>query len=306
MAEHSPNGAKHWQSRPEAGSTGGLKFLMWLAGKIGRAPLRIALYPVALYFFIVRGPERQASRAYLSRVLGKPATYRDVMQHFVCFAQVAADRFFFFAGHVSDIPVKFVGAEEVQQVVDSHNSGIFLAAHLGSFEAARVIGPQLGGIDLRIVLDQQFSGRFLQLMTEVNPELANSIIDSEQGAVALGLTIKDALREGTWVGFLADRFRPGDRTLPINFLGATAPFPVGPYIIASTFKAPVICTFCRLSGSGYEVHCEVLSNHVKLPRATRAQALEELTTQYVERLEHHVRAAPFGWFNFFDFWADDR
>lgn len=306
MAEHSPNDAKNWQSRPEAGSTSGLKFLMWLAGKIGRAPLRIALYPVALYFIIVRGPERKASRAYLTRVLGRPATHREVLRHFICFAQVAADRFFFFAGHGNDVPVKFVGVDKVQSVVDRHSSGIFLAAHLGSFEAARVIGPQLGGIDLRIVLDQQFSGRFLQLMTELNPELANSIIDSEQGAVALGLTIKDALRDGTWVGFLADRFRPGDRTVPINFLGSSAAFPVGPYIIAGTFGAPVICTFCRLSGNGYEVHCEVLSEHVKLPRATRAEALETLTAQYVERLEHHVRAAPFGWFNFFDFWADDR
>lgn len=298
--------ASQWQSRPEAGSTGGIKFLMWLAGKIGRAPLRIALYPVAFYFWLVRGPERRASHAYLNRVLGRPARTRDVLRHFTCFAQVAADRFFFFAGRGDEIPVKFVGIDDIQRIVDRDKSGIFLAAHLGSFEAARVMGPQLGGIDLRIVLDQQFSGRFLQLMAEVNPQLASSIIDSEQGSIELGLAIKDALHDGAWVGFLADRYRLGDRTLPIQFLGSTAAFPVGPYIIASTFRAPIICTFCRLVGDGYEVHCEVLSEHVELPRATRTAALEALTTQYAARLEQHVRAAPFGWFNFFDFWTDDR
>lgn len=298
------NEPKNWQTRPEAGTTGGIKFLMWLASAFGRAPLRLALYPVAVYFFLVRGPERRASRNYLTRVMGRSATTLEVLKHFVCFAHVAADRFFFFSGLGDEIPVRFVDVDQVRRVVDRGDAGIFLAAHLGSFEAARVVGPKLGGIDLRIVLDQQFSGRFLQLMTEINPDLANSIIDSEQGSIELGLTIKDSLREGSWVGFLADRFRPDDRTLSVDFLGTKAPFPVGPYIIASTFNAPIICTFCRLSGNGYEVHCEVLSEQVKLPRANRSQALETLATAYVRRLEHHVRAAPFGWFNFFDFWAE--
>ena len=295
-----------WQERPEAGSSNGIRFLMWLAQIIGRAPLRVALYPVALYFFAVRAPERRASQSFLTRVFGRPATTREVLRHFVCFAQVAADRFFFFAGRGADIPVKFVGGPAIQRIVERGQPGIFLAAHFGSFEAARVIGPELGDIDLKIVLDQQFSGRFLNLMAEVNPELAETIIDSEQGAVALGLTIKDELRKGSWVGFLADRFRAGDRTVTTEFLGTEANFPVGPYIIANTFNAPVICTYCRLAGSGYEVHCEVLSDGVNLPRATRTESLDALAKQYVARLEHHVRAAPFSWFNFYDFWQQQQ
>ena len=293
-----------WQARPEAGSSSGIRFLMWLAGKVGRSPLRAALYPVALYFYAVRAPERRASRNYLRRALKRSPSEFEVFKHFVCFAHVAADRFFFFAGRGADIPIKFVGGQDAQRIVDGNQAGIFLAAHLGSFEAARVIGPELGGIDLRIVLDQKFSGRFLQLMTEINPELAEQIIDSEQDAVQLGLTIKDALKAGSWVGFLADRYRAGDRTLALPFLGAAAAFPVGPYIIASTLSAPLICTFCRLKGDGYEVHCEVLSAGVNLPRSSRAEALETLATRYVERLEHHVHASPFSWFNFFDFWAE--
>lgn len=293
-----------WQARPEAGSSSGIRFLMWLARKVGRAPLRGALYPVALYFMAVRGPERRASKSYLQRALKRPASWLDVYKHFVCFAQVAADRFFFFAGRGADIPIRFVGGHAAQRIVEAGNAGIFLAAHLGSFEAARVIGPELGGIDLRIVLDKKFSGRFLQLMAEVNPELAQQIIDSEQGAVELGLAIKNAIDNNSWVGFLADRFRTGDRSLALEFLGTKAHFPVGPYIIANTLKAPVICTFCRLKGNGYEVHCEVLSPRVDLPRGNRNEALEALALTYAQRLEHHVQASPYSWFNFYDFWAD--
>ena len=94
-----------WQARPEAGSSSGIRFLMWLAKKVGRAPLRVALYPVALYFMVVRGPERRASKNYLQRALKHPVTWLDVYKHFVCFAHVAADRFFFFAGRGADIPI---------------------------------------------------------------------------------------------------------------------------------------------------------------------------------------------------------
>ncbi len=170
-----------------------------------------------------------------------------------------------------------------------------------------MVGPQLGGIDLRIVLDQQQGGRFVDMMARINPEMVSRIIDSEQGSVALGLTIAQALKNQEWVGFLADRFRPGDRTTECRFLGEPARFPLGPYLIANTFNAPVICAFCRLTEDGYEVHCEVLSEAVKVPRQNRTEALNALAGRYVERLEHHVRATPYAWFNFFDFWntADD-
>ena len=296
----------HWQSRPEAGTTAGIRFLMLLARTLGRNTLRIALYPVAAYFFVVRAPERRASREFLARVHGRPARAREVFRHFLSFARVAADRFFFFAGQDSEVPVQFVGTEAVQAIVDSGKTGIFLAAHFGSFEAARVIGPQIGGIQLKIVLDERVSGRFLQLMTELNPQLAESIIDSGQDAVQLGLTIKDALRNKHWVGFLADRHRTGDRVLRTPFLDGLAEFPVGPYIIANSLKAPIICMFCRPVGAGYVVHCEVLTERANLPRENRQEALTALVGNYAERLEQHVRAAPYGWFNFFDFWEAER
>ena len=296
----------HWQSRPEAGSAIGLRSLLWIANFCGRKPLLWVLYPVTAYFFLLRGPERRASRAYLGRLFGRPAREREVFRHFYSFAQVTADRFFFLTDRAAEIPLRFVGSAEVQRVVDQGNAGIFLAAHLGSFEAARVVGPQLGGIELRIVLDAQQGGRLVKTLARVNPQMVERIIDSEQGSIALGLTIAEALKQQQWVGFLADRFRPGDRTSQCQFLGATARFPLGPYIIASTLRAPVICAFCRLTADGYEVHCEVLSEQVDVPRQQRAEAIERLLTRYVERLEVHVRASPYAWFNFFDFWADNR
>ncbi len=292
-----------WQTRPEAGSTSGLRFLLWIARHLGRRFLHMLLWPVSVYFVVVRGPERRASYDYLSRVLGRPARLREVIQHFHEFAKVAADRFYFLANRTDRIPVRFVIDPRLDEVLQRGRPGIFLAAHFGSFEAARVLGPELGGIRLRIVLDKSLNRRFMDILAEVEPELAQLIIDSEQDSVALGLTIGDALRGGDWVGFLADRHRHGDRTSAQVFLGSPANFPIGPYIIANLFKAPIIGTFCRLTDKGYEVHCEVISMQTDLPRRTREAAISAMAADYAERLERHVRASPFAWFNFFDFWG---
>ena len=166
-----------WQTRPEAGSTSGLRFLLWIARHLGRRFLHVLLWPVSVYFVIVRGPERRASHDYLSRVLERPAKRREVVRHFHEFAKVTADRFYFLANQTDRIPVRFVIDPQLDEVLQRGKPGIFLAAHFGSFEAARVLGPEMGGIRLRIVLDKSLNQRFMDILAEVEPELAQLIID---------------------------------------------------------------------------------------------------------------------------------
>ena len=295
-------GGNSWQTRPEAGSKLGIRFLMWIGKTLGRRVLRSCLYPVAAYFFIVRGPERKASRDYLTRVFGRQATNREIFKHILKFSQVIADRFLFLADRAQDIPVNFIVSDEMKVLLKGGRAGVVLAAHFGSFDITRLLGPKLGGVTLQIVLDKAVNKRLLQLMEELQPDLSDKIIDSNQDVITLGLAIGDALKRGNWIGFLADRSRTGDRAMQHNFLNSPAMFPTGPYVIASTFKAPIVCVFCHVTDKGYEVFCEVLSNEVALDRKNRQADLNMLLGQYVELLEKHVQACPYAWFNFFDFW----
>ena len=190
-----------WQQRPEAGTRIGLKLLIWIARRLGRRALHAVLVPVSVYFFVTRGPERRASQSFLKRVLDRPVRWGDTFRHFQAFARMSADRVFFLAGAPEKVPVRFVGGPAAQAVVDGGQAGIFLAAHLGSFEAARVLGEAFGGMDLRIVLDRQQGARIATLAAELNPALGNKIIDAAQSSVPLGLEIKEALNAGAWVGF---------------------------------------------------------------------------------------------------------
>jgi predicted LPLAT superfamily acyltransferase len=292
-----------WRDRPEAGTVLGIRFMMMLARLLGRRVLHALLFPITGYFYLVRREERAASRAFLARVLPRPVRRRDVFRHFLTFARMTADRVYFLADQRLEIAVRFIGAEALQALVDQSHRGVFLAAHMGSFEAARVLGPVLGGVHLHIVLDRRVNEHIMKALEALNPEFASLIIDAGQPAVSLGLRIGEAMAEGNWVGFLADRHRPGDRTAVCRFLGGSTQFPVGPFVIASAFKAPVVGVFPRCVGDGYEIHCEILSRGLDIPRRDRQQALGQWAQTYADRLAHHAREAPYSWFNFYDFWA---
>ncbi len=89
------------------------------------------------------------------------------------------------------------------------------------------------------------------------------------------------------------------------FLGAPAPFPVGPYILASLFQCPVYLLFSLGRGRSPEIHFELFRESIRLPRNGRDRALAELASDYARRLEHYCLEAPLEWFNFYDFWQKE-
>lgn len=297
--------AAHWKDRPEAGSSLAIRITIWLALKLGRRALRIILFPTAVYFLLVRKTERQASLAFFARVSGARATHRQVFDHFSTFARITADRVFFLAGRADDIPLTVHGQDLMARHRRAGHACIVLGSHVGSLEAMRQGALGDPGAMLRMVLDRGSNEQLIQRLEILNPEFAASLIDAGQSAVKLGLTIGEALKSGTAVGFLGDRHRPGDRTTTCTFLGSPARFPVGPLIIASVFRAPVVVVFGIYVDGQYEVHCEELFESFHLPRQNRDQALQQGMQRYAERLEYYVRRTPNNWFNFYDFWQMD-
>ena len=98
-----------WKQRPEGGGL----FALWLIRSIarygGRPLARACLYPITLYFLAVRGPERHASRAYLSRVLGRVPTLWDVARHIHTFASTILDRIFLLSGELQRFAIAVEG-----------------------------------------------------------------------------------------------------------------------------------------------------------------------------------------------------
>lgn len=298
--------SSHWKQRPEGGS----RFSLWLMAAIARVggrPLgRALLYPITLYYLLVRGPERRASRSYLTRIVGKPASLWQVARHLHTFAATILDRVFLLGGRFDGFEVNVSGLPELHEALDRGQGTLLFGSHLGSFEVLRVLAQQRPEYQIRVVLDKAQNPAITQMLDALNPEIAAGVIDAGQDGPSIAMAIKQAADEGALVALLVDRARPGEPALKATLLGSEAPFPTAPWLIASALKLPVVLAFgLYRGGHRYDLAFEAFSDGVAIPRQQRAQALLALIQRYAARLEHHARVAPYNWFNFYDFWGSE-
>lgn len=298
--------SEHWQSRPE----GGGRFALWLIRTIalrGGRPLgRLVLYPITLYFYLRRGPERLASRRFLERVLRKPVTSWQVMKHIHSFAAITLDRIFLLAHGERGFDITVEGLEALEATIAEGRGVLLLGTHQGSFEALRALSSRRPGIPLRVVLDKQKTPAMTELLEALSPDIGANVIDASLGGPSITLAMAEACEQGAMVALLADRGREHEVLRRTPFLGEPAPFPVGPWLLAHSLRVPVMLCFGLYEGGNrYRLIFEPFADRVEIPRQDRAHALDVWLARFAHRVEHYVHVAPYNWFNFYDFWQQD-
>ena len=294
---------QEWIDRPEGGSILGLKLLLRFALLCGRTAARLVLYPIVLYYLIRRGPERRASPQYLQRVLQRPPTLLDVARHIHYFASVTLDRVFLLGERFKRFEPQVHGIDELRNAWKAGRGVLVFGAHIGSFDALRVLAERRSDLKMRVVRDVEHNPRVTGLLRARHPKIADAGINARQDGTSTALAIKEALDEGALVTLLVDRARPGNAVVTADFLGAPAPFPTAPWLLAAAVKVPVVLCFgLYRGGNRYDLHFELFSDSLTIERGNREAALKAIVQRYAERLAHHARSAPYNWFNFYDFW----
>ncbi|HEY8540409.1 MAG TPA: hypothetical protein VIL28_16215, partial [Steroidobacteraceae bacterium] len=195
--------------------------------------------------------------------------------------------------------------EQVRATVARQPGCLLFVAHFGSAEALRVTAIKKRGLPLSILLDRNHGRMLTQLLEQVNPGLARSVIDASERGPNLVLKLKEALEEGRMVGIMADRALPTERSVEVEFLGGKARLPVGPWQLAHALQVPVILGFgCYLGDNRYAAHFELFAESIQLPRENREAAIQQFAQRYAQRLEYYAHLAPYNWFNFYDYWLD--
>jgi predicted LPLAT superfamily acyltransferase len=305
VTEPAAPSTQQWQKRPEAGGRFAQWLLRTLAFKVGRPIARFITFFAAFYFMVRRGPERAASRTYLQRALGRPATVLDVYRHFLWFSTVTLDRLYLMADRFSRFDVRISGLEQLDAALELGRGTLLLSAHLGSFDALRVLSLRNPDVPIRILLDMGQGAGITGLLNALNPRLAATIIDARRPGPSLVLEMKQALEEQAVVATLADRLRPGNPAIRANFLGVPAPFPASPWILASALHVPVVLAFGLYHGGNrYELHFERFEFELPRDRRQRSAVLAEVVQRFADRLTHFARLCPYNWFNLYDFWND--
>jgi predicted LPLAT superfamily acyltransferase len=297
----------HWQEQREGGSRASIAFLVRAALRCGRGFMQLCLYPITLYYFLKRGSERRASRDYLTRLFGRPASSWQVLKHLHCFAVTMADRIYLLAHGERGFKIEVHGLEQLQQAVAQGRGVLLVGSHQGSFEVLRTLSARCPEVPLRVLLDKQKTPAITELLESLAPEVGEAVIDVSQGGAGITLAVAEACRSGGMVALLADRGRAHEVLRRVDFLGRPAPFPTGPWLLASTLQVPVVLCFgVYRGGRRYALSFELFAERVEIPRDARNQALDEVLQRYAQRLEHYARLEPYNWFNFYDFWQQDE
>ena len=297
-----------WTQAPERSNLAILRLMVWISLRLGRSVGRIVLHGIAAYFLAFAPTARRASRDYLRRVLGREPTLADCYRHVLAFASTIHDRVYLVNERFDLFDIEIVGEQAIRDAMAHGGEGqgvLLMGAHLGSFEVMRALGRQREDKAISMMMYEENARKINATLAAINPAAVQDII--ALGRMDSMLQAKEKLDAGNFVGMLADRAigknAGNDPTHSVNFLGAPAPFPVGPFRVAAMLRRPVLfMTGLYLGGNRYRIHFEPLADFSSVERAGRDAAIAEAQQQYVARLERFQRQAPYNWFNFFDFW----
>jgi predicted LPLAT superfamily acyltransferase len=306
---------QHWSQIGESTFVAGMWFLVWVHRVLGRVPFLVCLYPVVLYHWAAKPQARAASLEYLQRLqathgsLGTAPGWRHTLRHFLSFADTILDKTLALSGRYRFERLRFVGREPVVEMIQAGQGGVFVTAHIGCLELCQASAEHQRGLKLNVLVHTAHAARFNRMLKRLDPHSSVQLLQVTEVNAATAVLLAQKVAQGEFVAIAGDRVPvrgSASATTQAMFLGHEAPFPAGPYVLASLLKCPLWSMACVREGGGHTVVFERLAERVELPRGRRAEAIAVYAAEFACRLEALVARSPYDWFNFFSFWQQPR
>jgi predicted LPLAT superfamily acyltransferase len=312
MAETMPPPASHWAAQKERGSFALMKLTALALHHAGRRPLAPVLYLIVLYFFVFSARARRNVRDYQQHLATwsgrdelRPTTRR-VFGQFMAFGESLLDRLDAWRGRLGYDQVELCdphGVREQLRAGEHQARGqILVGAHLGNLEVCRAMAELGEQVTLNVLVHTQRVAHFNRLQQQAGDRHLNLLQVSELDAATM-LDLSQRLDRGEWLAIAGDRVPlHGGRSVVVDFLGAPAAFPQGPWLLAGLLRCPVNLMCCLKIDGRYRIVLEPFLAQPQWQRGQRDAAIEVWVRRYAERLGQLCLEAPQQWFNFFAFW----
>ena len=129
-------------------------------------------------------------------------------------------------------------------------------------EVCRALAKIEGYKTINALVFSENAQRFKQIMQEMAPRAGINLMPVTDIGPETAILLKEKLDNGEWVAIVGDRIavtpqRGGDwRVCWSPFMGQPAPFPQGPFILASILRCPVNLIFALRQHGKLHIHCE--------------------------------------------------
>lgn len=307
---------KHWAYTPELRGKLGMKSLLLVRKLLGKRCCEALLYPIIAGYFLFAPQARRASKEWIYHV--KHASKIQTQQspraltpykHFMTFGRSILERIACWQGE-TNLKKDVVFAEGSEDCLKQFTTRgvLILASHLGNIEACRALAHQATARPVHAIVFHEHAQQFKKIMDEIAPDSSLNLIPVTNMGPDTAIFIDEKIQQGDWVAIVGDRIavkahrQDKPRVIWSEFLNRPAPFPQGPFILASALKCPVITIFAIHQQKKLTIFAELLAESLDIPRRHRELALQRYVDVYAQRLEHYALLSPLEWFNFYDFW----
>ena len=271
-------------------------------------PLRLiylAMAFVVLFYLLFAAKGRNAVFHYFRKRLHyslPQAIWKSYLNHYY-FGQVVLDRFAVYSKKKSPFSVTVDGLNIFEEATESEKGAVLLSAHVGNYELLGYLLRQEKKQITALVYagDSSVSEQQREkILTKNNIRLVS--VGDDMSHL---FEIKKTLEQGDFMSLLSDRSFQGNQNVDCEFLGAKAPFPLSPYLLAEQFEVPAIAVFAmKTSAKHFRVYIRKLS--CRSDTAGKKLRARELLENYVSELEKIVKLYPAQWYNYFEFWKTEK
>ena len=258
---------------------------------------------IAAASFALAAERRRGAVRNLQRVLGEDrwTAHWAALRMFSEFAFCTSEAMERYSSRPQPVQIDRPRQDAVLAALGEGRGAVVVTGHIGSWDiAAKKLGD--AGCRIHLVMSREANAAAQDFVETARTRAGVQVVVSD-ASVFSSLRLLRALRRNEVVAIQLDRATgvSGVRWLP--FLGAPAPFPSGPFVLARLAGAPLIPVFApRLGRRHYRIH---VGQTVSVPRAARdPRVLDRVMLEVVVQLEEVVRRYPWQWFQFAPFWPE--
>ena len=292
-----------WQGKSK-GTPLGYRIFVWVLKNFGVLPAYFLLRFVVLYYFLFSfKASREIYDLYHHKLgYGRLNAISKLYKNYYLLGQSIIDKVVVMSGIKNKFSFDFDGEENLRKITGLQRGGMLLSAHIGNWDVAGHLFKRLE-TRINIVLYDGEHEQIKEYLERVTGKRNVNIIVIKNDLSHI-YAISDAFTNNELVCMHADRFIEGNKTLAADFLGETARFPMGPFLLASKFKVPVSFVFAVKEN---KLHYHFFASEIKeYTNPDKDAVMQEMLNDYTAEMEKKLKQYPEQWFNYYNFWQKAR